>query len=281
MAATRNTFTFLDTPSRGVPDRRHSTDHSRSTAPNTARNDSTSSSTSRKSEPGWLTAMNGIDRSRAGSAPDKISSKPSSGFSKLFGKNKEKKEKEKKDLDKIILTSRHTAAIKTKLALDPKLQSGRRDSAPVYITSATQNNLLISANEQEMRHPHSGPPAVFGPKEKLNMPILTRVVSGDEADEPDEFEKMRNEWRKRKVPFLDNDIIEGVAVDGHDSGQSTPEEKEEKEVEVPPSEVIERQGVRILSVAGMNTAEYSPRPSRTHTPIGGRWKKDEKGVWKR
>ncbi|KAJ9611094.1 hypothetical protein H2200_004277 [Cladophialophora chaetospira] len=271
MASNRNALAFLDTPSRGVPDRRHSTDHSRTTPLNMSRNGSTSSVASRQSEPG----INGLDRGRAGSAPEKTTTKPSSGFGKLFGKKKEKK-----DMDKIVITSRHAAAVKTRLALDPKFQTERRDSAPVYITSATQNNLLISASEKEMRHPHSGPPAVFGPKEKMNMPILTRVVSGDEADEPDEWEKMRREWRQRKVPLPEHDIIEGVAVDGHSSGQSTADE-EEKDIEVPQSEVVERQGVRILSVAGMTGDEYSPRPSRTHTPIGGRWKKDEKGVWKR
>lgn len=220
--------------------------------------------------------MNGVDRSRAGSAPEKASTKSSSGFGKLFGKKTEKKDK--KDIEKIVLTSRHTAAIKTKLALDPKLQNGRRESAPVYISSATQNNMLISAGEQEMRHPHSGPPATFSQRDKSSLPMLTRVVSGDEADEPDELEKMRAHWRMRQVTTLDDNIIEGVAVDGQISRRST---QEEPEIEVPPSEVVERQGVRFLSVAGITADDYSPRPSRTHTPIGGRWKKDDKGVWKR
>jgi hypothetical protein len=220
--------------------------------------------------------MNGVDRSRAGSAPEKPPAKSPIGFSKLFGKKKEKK-----DTEPIVITSRHAAAVKTKLALDPKYKDMRRESAPAYVASATQNNLFISAGEKEMRHPHSGPPAVLSPKEKVGLPMLTRIVSGDEADELDEWEKMRDEWKQRKLPTLDDDIIEGVAVGSRDSGQATPAEQDEKTIEIPPSEVVERQGVRILSVAGMTADEYSPRPSRTHTPIGGRWKKDEKGVWKR
>lgn len=110
------------------------------------------------------------------------------------------------------------------------------------------------------------------------MPLLTRIISGDEADELDEWEKLRDEWRQRKVPTLDNDIIEGVAVDGLGSEQSAPGEKE---VEIPPSEVADPQGVRTISITGMKGDEYEPRPSRTHTPIGGRWKKDDKGAWKR
>ncbi|EXJ59581.1 hypothetical protein A1O7_03727 [Cladophialophora yegresii CBS 114405] len=221
--------------------------------------------------------MNGVDRSRTGSAPVTPTGKSSSGFGKFFGRKKE----EKKDTEPTVITSKHAAAVKTKLALDPKYKDVRRGSAPVYVSSATQNNLLISAGEQEKRHPHSGSPAVYSLKEKAGLPLLTRIISGDEADELDEWEKMRDEWKQRKLPTLDDDIIEGVVVGGRDSGRSTPADQDEKTIEIPPSEVVERQGVGILSVSGMTTDEYSPRPSRTHTPIGGRWKKDEKGVWKR
>ena len=218
--------------------------------------------------------MNNVDRNRSGSVP---AAKPASGFGKLFGKKKEKK-----DMEQVVLTSRHAAAVKTKLALDPKFKGARRDSAPVYVASSTQNSLLISAGEQEMRHPHSGPPATYSLKEDTSMPKLARIVSGDERDEPDEWEKMREEWRHRKLPTLDNSIIEGVAVDGSGSGHESPEEKgEAEEVEIPPSEVLERQGVRILAVAGLKADEAERRPSRAHTPIGGRFHRDEKGAWKR
>ncbi|ETI29583.1 hypothetical protein G647_02036 [Cladophialophora carrionii CBS 160.54] len=276
MASGRNAFASPDPSSRSLLDRRHSSDQSRTSQPTLSRSSSNASGTSRKSEPGWLTAMNGVDRSRAGSAPENSSGKSPSGFSKLFGKKKEKK-----DTEHNIITSKHAAAVKTKLALDPKFKDVRRGSAPAYVSSATQNNLLISAGAQEMRHPHSGPPALYSLKEKAGLPMLTRIISGDEADELDEWEKMRDEWKQRKIPTLDDNIIEGVAVGGRDSGQSTPEDQDGKTIEIPPSEVVERQGVRMLSVAGMTADEYSPRPSRTHTPIGGRWKKDEKGVWKR
>ena len=90
---------------------------------------------------------------------------------------------------------------------------------------------------------------------------------------------MRDEWRQRKVPALDDVLIEGVAVDG--SGQSTPEERDGKETEIPSSEVVKRQGVKMLSVASMTGDSIERRPSRAHTPIGRRFKKDENGVWKR
>ena len=236
-----------------------------------SRNGSSASVSSRKSEPGWLTAMN--ERSRASSVPEPSSAKSSGGFSKLFGKKKEKK-----DAQPLVITSKHAGTVKNKLAHDPRFNSARRESAPVHIAAGRQNVLHISAGEQGMRHPHSGPPTLHAPTGKSDLAMLTRIVSGDDADEPDEWEKMRENWRQRKELTFDSDIVEGVAVDGQGSEQRRPTEKD---IEVPPSEIVERQGVRILSVAGMTGDEYEPRPARPHTPIGGRWRKDEKGAWKR
>ncbi|OAP59007.1 hypothetical protein AYL99_06304 [Fonsecaea erecta] len=272
-------FAFLETPNRGVPDRRHSTEHLRATSTLVPRNSSSVSLSSRKSEPGWFGAMNNVDRSRASSVPVQPSTKPSSGLSKLFGR---KEKKEKKDMDHIVLTSRHAAAVKTKLALDPKYKNVRRDSASSERLAGSQNITHMSAGELEMRHPHSGSPSLHAARNKADLPALTRIISGDEADEPDEWEKMRDEWRQRKVPTLDTQIIEGQVLDTRCSGPSTPTEKDMKEPETPPPQATEPRGTRIPSVTTTTgDADYQPRPARTHTPIGGRWKKDEKGVWKR
>ncbi|EXJ67001.1 uncharacterized protein A1O5_09647 [Cladophialophora psammophila CBS 110553] len=183
-------------------------------------------------------------------------------------------------MDQIILTSRHAAAVKTKLTLDPRYKNVRRESAPAQQLGGAQNLMHVSAGEQEMRRPHSGPPSLHAIQNKTELSGLTRIISGDEADEPDEWEKMRYEWRQRKVPTLDTNIIEGEVLDNQVSGQSTPTEKDKKNIGRPPSE-LDQQAVRILSVAAVSDGGYQPRPARVHIPIGGRWKRDEKGVWKR
>ena len=268
-------FAYLEPPSRALHDRRHSTEHARMTPPTLSRNSSATSVTSHKSEPGWLTAMNNVDRSRSSSVPP---TRSISGISKLFGKKKDKK-----DSEPIVITSKHAGAVKNKLAHDPRFKSVRRESAPaqVFGVVGTVNSLHITAGEQETRHPHSGPPALHAPKNKADLPLLTRIISGDEVDEPDDFEKKRENWRQRKEPTLDIGIIEGQVLDGKYPGQAIPGKEGTREMDIPPSEVVERQGVRILSVEGMTGDDYEPRPSRTHAPFGSRWKKDEKGVWKR
>lgn len=50
-----------------------------------------------------------------------------------------------------------------------------------------------------MRHPHSGPPALRAAGE---LPVLTRIVSGDEDDEWDHG-AARKDWEKRKVPEVE------------------------------------------------------------------------------
>ncbi|KIW89072.1 uncharacterized protein Z519_10557 [Cladophialophora bantiana CBS 173.52] len=271
-------FAFLESPNRGVPDRRHSTEHLRMTSPSLSRNSSNASSSSRTSEPGWFSAIYNMDRSRASSVPVHSSTKSSSrGFSRLFSRGGKK---EKKDMDQIILTSRHASSVKTKLALDPRYKNVYRESAPAQQPGGAQNLMHVSAGEQEIRRPHSGPPSLHGIHNKPELPALTRIISGDEADEPDEREKMRYEWRQRKVPTLETNIIEGEVLDNQVSGQLTPAKKDKKNIGTPPSE-LDQQDVRILSVATVSDGEYQPRPARVHIPIGGRWKRDENGVWKR
>ncbi|RMD39738.1 hypothetical protein DV735_g5381, partial [Chaetothyriales sp. CBS 134920] len=102
-------------------------------------------------------------------------------------------EKLKKDINKII-TSRHAAAVRA------KLNAGHVRAAPV-------SPAHMSAAAQEMRYPHSGPPALHGGhKEKVgkhdaDMPALARIVSGDEVDDEEEsMRRHRDDWRRRTKP---------------------------------------------------------------------------------
>jgi hypothetical protein len=247
-----------------------------------SRKNSTSSISSHKSE-GYLTKISPVDRARMASTPLQASSTTTAkstseggGFIKLFGKrDKTVKAEKKKHSEQMVLTSIHAAAAKTKTALSlDGHKSGRRDSAPVPI----EHSAHITARQQEMRHPHSGPPAIHTTREKESLPMLTRIVSGDEADNPDEWERMREDWRQRKVPDLG--VIEGDEG-GHRSGHSTPGERSLSEVDIPPTGMVEVNGARIATVKSMESDEYMPKAVRTHTPIGGRYKRDEKGTWKR
>lgn len=299
---------------RPAPERRHTGDHAAGNLPTTptslSRNGSTASNSSRKSEPGWLTSMNGIDRSRANSTASQTShtssKSTSSGLGKFFGgKDKGEKEKKKKEkqkaIDQVVLTSRHTAAVKSKLALDPQYQKamrkGPQPQPPLVV--GTQNSAHLTAQQQEMRRPHSGSPALTkGRVVKVSsddMPALTRIISGDEADEQDEWEQLREEWRARKIPDPEMvQVPEGEAIGGTEetttfsSSATTPEEIPEginhTSAAVPAAQVVEREGVGIPSaVQGVlsDSEDMRPRPERKHTPIGGRWRKDDKGVWKR
>lgn len=246
--------------------------------------------------------MNGIDRSRAGSAASQTShtSTKSSigGFSKLFGKSKsddKQKKDKKKDLDQIVLTSRHAAAVRTKLALDPKYKKAGH-KAPQPVVTGTQNSTHLTAQEQEIRRPHSGPPSLRQvlKSDKSDMPFLTRIISGDEADEPDEWERLREEWRTRKIPGAEMlQVLEGEAFDGatspSSSGTTTPENREilgkgnVPDIDLPLTKIVEREGVRLVAVNQLASESevMKSQPKRHLTPIGGRWKKDETGVWKR
>jgi len=246
--------------------------------------------------------MNGIDRSRIGSTASQTShastKSSTGGFGKLFGKSKNddkhKKKEKKKDYDQVVLTSRHAALVRTKLALDPKLKKAlHKDPQPVV--TGTQNSAHLTAQQQELRRPHSGPPSLkHGTKSaKADMPFLTRIISGDEADEPDEWERMREDWRSRKTPGADMlQVIEGETLDGStasSSGTATPEDRDilvkvcKSDIDIPSTKIVESEGVRLVAAIKLPSDPELAKlsPERHHTTIGGRWKKDEAGVWKR
>lgn len=265
----------LDTLDRGLPsEQRHSKPQSRPVSLPSSRNNSTTSISSLRSEP-----------ARTGSATvsSDASSKSSSGFSKFFSRSK----KEKKDTDKKkVITSRHSqaAAIAAKMALDLKYKQAHPTLTlgPRLVGTQSSPNITITPQEQELRHPHSGPPALIAPLGRTDMPVLTKVISGDEADDPDEFERMRDDWRQRKIPDVQLlQVLEGTGLgSGSSSGITTPQEKEAEKTQIPAAKVIEREGVRLLSVADA-PLDARPKPVRRHTPIGGRYRKDEHGVWKK
>jgi len=246
--------------------------------------------------------MNGIDRSRASSIASQTSQtstkSSSGGFSKLFGKSKstdKQKKDKKKDLDQIVLTSRHAAAVRTKLALDPKLKKATHKDQQQPVVTGTQSSTHLTAQEQEIRRPHSGPPSLkHAPKkEKVDMPMLTRIISGDEADEPDDWERLREEWRTRQLPSADMmQVIEGETLSGtptSSSGTATPEDRDvlvkssKLDIELPQKQIVQREGVRLVTAAypSSDNEGVIPRPAKHHTPIGGRWQKNDAGVWKR
>lgn len=115
----------------------------------------------------------------------------------LFHKStKEEKEKKAKETDKIVLTSKHAAAVKTKMMMDPSYREFQdKHKKPAVKTAGITGHTPSahsSAAVQEARHPHSGPPAVHG---DLDLPMLGRIESHDETDEDeDPIERTRREW---------------------------------------------------------------------------------------
>jgi hypothetical protein len=117
------------------------------------------------------------DRNRQGSAQSTPES--NNGVTGLFGRQKKPKKQEK-----IVIGSEHAAAAKqNNLMADPRA-TRKHQSVPARTVGviAMQKSAHITAAEQEMRHPHSGPPAVGG---AADVPMLTKIVSGDEDDEWD------------------------------------------------------------------------------------------------
>lgn len=212
------------------------------------------------------------DRSRNSSAASTTSVASSkSGFRSLFSK-KEKKPKEKKDVEKIVLTSRHAAAVKTKMMMDPHYKDLMKPKTAEIIVAHRSSH--STAAEQEARHPHSGPPALH-PKDE--MPILTRIISGDERDDEDEhdqLEQARLAWDIAKVP--------GVAkIHEHDSGNSTPTSAEQSGDEDDVSSHL-RSPPLSPGIERILAGVEPPRPAVfSRNSYGTRFHKDEMGRWKR
>ncbi|EXJ85712.1 hypothetical protein A1O1_06080 [Capronia coronata CBS 617.96] len=285
----------FDVYSRPLPDRRHSGDHVRFRPP-MSRN---TSSTSIKSEPGLSTSPSHGDLRAARSANNSRSgSKSPSGLGWFFGKSKpdkpdkpekaqksDKPKKERRGRDPIVQAARHAAAVRARKAAEQNNMNATNGSCSVPRVVGTQKSHRVSAEEQAMRRPHSGPPTLAPVKDRVDsMGVLTRIISGDEADEPDERQRMREEYKQNKYFDLDMlQVVERGLGSINSSGTTTPEDRELIQSERSSPERTNPSPGPLPSVAEhpVSPQQYRPRPLRRNTPIGLRWKKDEHGVWKR
>lgn len=234
-------------------------------SPQASRRSSVSSIASAQTDPGLIT-----DRSRQSSATSETStSTQKHGFKGLFSK-KEKKPKAKKDMDKIILTSKHAAAVKTRMMMDPRYKD-HKDHTPVKtagIVSTIQTGHLTAA-QQEARHPHSGPPALHARSE---LPLLTRIASGDEQDQEDaltKIERAQLEWEMAKLSSF-------TKIREHEGGESThtSAEQSDEEDNSPPalSPSVEK------AFLGMEPRRPTVVAKNSY---GGRFHRDQHGHWTR
>lgn len=177
--------------------------------PALSRNNSTASINSTRSEPAWHSGRHASDASvgstktRQDSTSSQASAQTTASHKKggfmggLFHKpTKEEKEKKKKETEKIVIGSKHAAAVKTKMMMDPKYREFQeKHKKPAVKTAGITGHTASahsSAASQEARHPHSGPPAVHG---DLDFPMLGRIDSHDETDsDEDPIERERREW---------------------------------------------------------------------------------------
>lgn len=175
----------------------------------------------------------------------------------LFGRRKSSSAEPRKE-EKIVIGSRHAALVKNNLKADPR-GARKHESVPKKTAGVqgTQKSAHTTAEEQELRHPHSGPPTMRG---AADLPLLTRIVSGDEEDEWD-HDKKREDWEKRKQPDIER-VVEENASDIQTGA-----------VEDLPSRRKSLLDVEIRGGEGV-------KPARRMTVFGG-WTRNENGVWKR
>ncbi|KAJ9658591.1 hypothetical protein H2198_003609 [Neophaeococcomyces mojaviensis] len=174
-------------------------DKSPVTSPPLSRTNSTSSVKSTQSEPAWK-ASGHEPRKGSESSTQSSASRKKRLKSWFFGDE----EKERKALDKQVLTSRHAAAVKTKMMMDPAYREFQEKHKRPNVKTAGMNgsrSVHSLAAEQESRYPHSGPPAVHG---GLNASQLERIESRDDPDDEDQWQQTRREWNEAKEHNMDN-----------------------------------------------------------------------------
>ncbi|KAL2399800.1 hypothetical protein ABEF93_001127 [Exophiala dermatitidis] len=282
-------FDSFDIYSRPLPNRRHSGEQVRQSRPMVSRHNS---STSIKSEPGFVTSPAGGEHSGTSSCDSQASPKRPS-LARLFSKSKEDKEKKaskpekpkkkRRSNDPILLTSRHAAAVRAKLASDPKYRDAHKGLYVVPQMVGTQNSQHLTAQQQAMRRPHSGPPTLSPVKDRLDAGTLTRIISGDEVDDLDEWQRTREEWKQTRLPDIGIlQIVDRGPESSHSSGTATPEDRELRSGRSSPNPgQAQSNTLAPVTEVQLDDAKFRPKPLRRHTPIGLRWQKDENGVWKR
>lgn len=199
----------------------------------------------------------------------------------LFHKStKEEKEKKKQETEKIILGSRHAAAVKTKMALDPAYrefnEKHRRPSAPTAgITGGTRSS-HSSAAEQEARFPHSGSPHVHV-NGGLDLPSLTRIESHDEADsDEDPAERTRREWNTAPEHNM-GDIPE--IRSRHSSTRPSPWASPLQSRESSPNRTGYRGSIAGQSIGGNSIGAYSTTGHKKNSYAGVYHKDEGTGRW--
>jgi hypothetical protein len=252
-----------------------------------------SSVASNRSEPSWFSAYDGVDTSKTrsdstASNRTKLVQKPgtssTSGWKALFNQDdrKERKKQKQKEAEKIVLGSKHAAAVRTRLATDPKYVERRKSTDNTHIMVGTQNSAHLTAGEQEMRFPHSGAPALHGGSKgsltrkgrsgenvPLDMPSLTRIISGDERDDEEDRARLEREtWvlKRENAEMRRFTVAEGEG------------ESEDEEIKIG-GKVIEVEGTKMI---GMDLNDASiPTRQKPKGGMGAGWRRDDAGKWTR
>lgn len=242
---------------------------------------STVSQTSHKSEPAWFSAYNGLDTTSsrksstvsAKTTPVSPGEEAGRGLKSFFSaegraERKERKRVEQKKLETTILTSRHTAAVKTRMLLEQHNMKSSTPNPPRV--QGTTSSAHITAAAQEARLPHSGPPSLQATQKDHNrdLPMLTRIISGDEHDDEDEhLQRNRDDWLKKKPEMRMRSLSEG-----DDSG-------EEELTPMADGEVLDVDGTRVIGVQ-LDGDAYTPKPSKARRGLGAGWSNGS-GTWTR
>lgn len=241
-------------------------------SPVVSRSSSIASTRSAQSEPGWETRRHSsVTSDEAAAASHKH------GIMSLFGGKKDKKEKKpkekKKSVDNVVLTSRHSAAVKTKLMMEQHGKKSKHHGKTAGVVGTTRTNHL-TAMQQEARHPHSGVPTLHVVSE---LPLLTRIVSGDEYDDEDELDRrirQQEEWEMSKKPTVDKVVEHSSENSTQSSANASEDESEDYDPRSKAIEYIQQQ---------LQTSCPQPRrPSAmSKSSFGSRFHRDEHGNWKR
>ena len=174
---------------------------------------------------------------------------------------KEKKRLEQEKISKVVLTSKHAAAVKTRMLLE---QRNRKPSTTnTANVTGTINSAHMTAAQQEARLPHSGPPSkhTMHKDHERDMPLLTRITSCDENDEEEEqLVQHRNDWLAKKADVGMDRVRESSSVTEADL------------------EVLE--GVAVGGASRTNSDSSQGKPTKAKTHFGA-WSRNEAGVWTR
>ena len=206
----------------------------------------------------------------------------SGGFKSFFRhKTPEEKERERqrneelmKETQRLIVRSRHEAAVKAKMMSDPAYREHlEKHNKPKVKTAGVEGSNFVHslAAQQEMRYPHSGPPTLHG---ALDLPKLSKIESHDDDDELDDWQRTRKEWNEAKEHNLMDEIpeIRSRVASRHASPFGSPvASREPSPNRLGPNVVRPALGSKRNSWAGA-TAVYHKDPQ------SGRWRKTPPGT---